>query len=391
MVFGLISGSGNNSDDAPKATPPSVERDCKEAVKQWWLELQLQLGDEIEKTNNGNPTKPEDFGKNTDNKLQPLLDIVFFRYWNVAQKRGDKSERYIGGEQSLQLYEDLLRNNEDAAIGALKDYVKYKLISGTESDAAKDVQAKKEERVKAAKDAATEAWNKEKSEDATDKLNDQIEKAKKHSQAAPDLQKAIAVAKVYGVDTGAAEGVLKEAEEAKEKKDEEDIQKGIEKAEKKGDEIAKKKAQEHAEHQKKHNEDLKERAKKEAEQAEADATKSLEERTKKEDEAGKAQEDTFTEDFKKAVNEVVNQMHEDYKKKAFVNRQAACDAFLANAEDKSEGKDGKNFTHLSLNKTMSLENSKPFDEICAKIGFSTESYDDVVKKLDEDKEKSEKK
>lgn len=342
-------GSEESKNEAAAA---NAEKQCSDSVKQWWLALQQEIGDEIEKVNNNAPT--EDFLSKCDNSLQPLIDIVFFHYWNVGQNRGDGSERFIGEEQSLQLFEDLIRNNEGYCIGALTDYLKYKMYTGgAEQDAVKE---KKTAFSDAAKKKATDAFDKKLKGDIETILQREEKACKGHFAKMKELEIAINKAKLFEVDLGTAEDTLKAAGEEKTAKE-------ADATETQKSEIAKA-DEKHAK--------AVEAAKAKDEKAKEDSDKA---RATAEENAGKSADDEFMGEFRKAVDQVVEGMNAEYKKKSFTLRQAAGDAFLANA------KDSKTFTALNLGRTLCMTDSEKFDEFATKLGFDPSAFQSAVDKI----------
>lgn len=394
---------------------------AKAAIRQWWLELQHQMEAENKKTTATENGKP--FLLTATDTLQPLLDITFFRYWDIQQVR-DGGERKFQGEQTSRFVNDLLRENEDAAVTALKDYLKYKLYSGVNEvkgegepvPVNKDVFDKKKEMVEADTKAALAKFDlqtaitmclkcKPDDADAVEKLledaktakadvadlEEQVEKckdAKKKKEdakaalekavgeASPEtvqaLEKACRNAKDSFIDTSAEEKKLDETKEMKKHK----LTEPDDKVTKHVEYEAEKRAKVKEEADKKQADEL---AKLEASQKE--------ERTKLEEDTKKTSEDGFTEKWREACNGIVDAMADAYKKAPFTNRQAADAKFRELIEDSDK------VSQNAMNKIFNLENAEQFDQLCTSLGFTTDSYGKALEKLSppEEEEKEEKK
>lgn len=344
----------------------------------------------------------EKFLLTSTDTLQPLLDIMFFRYWDIAQVRAD-GERKIKGEQTNRLVNDLLRVNEDVAVTALKDYLKYKLYSGNDAvkekkeamakadetaalskfdletkikickinaDAAGDV----ETALEAAQTAKADVKDLEKEVESCKETKEKKDTAEKDLAAAVEgaspetvqqLEKACRVAKDYGSDTLAAEDKLMEMQIKKKLKDKEEDAK----------------SKEHRAYEGEKRKTIKEQA----DAKKAEALKKLDEEREEEkkkltEDTKKASEDGFTSKWKEACDAVAEALAEAYHKAPFTNRQAADTEFRGLISDP------ETITHNELNKIFNLDKSENFDKLCTSLGFKIESYDDALKKLSPEEE-----
>lgn len=128
------------------------------SVRQWWLECQHQLEGQIqERSEDKVHLSDKAFFSATNSKLEPLMDVVFFRYWEDAKEQTEDQERFINVEQSFRFLDDLVRGNEDVAVTALKDYVTYKLIISAQSKLKASVQTALAEFPEVTKPAAEDA------------------------------------------------------------------------------------------------------------------------------------------------------------------------------------------------------------------------------------------
>lgn len=383
-MFAAFGGNKGDIGSVTKTAGNDAEKQkaCSAAVAQWWLELQHQLEAESNRKEdapiNGN-SKP--FLLETTDALQPLLDIAFFRYWDMDHAR-ENGERYITVEQSHRLLNDLLRTNEGAAITAIKDYMKYKMCSGGKDH--EGVSAKKKElvetRVKAAMDKfdlAAAVGNKDISVEDLEAAVTKAKEAKMKEEDIKGAEDALTEAKAANErKTKFAEENEKKETERKTKED----TKAKEKDEKDGNDAATKKvtdARTKDEAAKKTKED-----KAAADKAEADKTAAEEaakERTKTEEEATKAAEAFFDEQYTAAVDETVAEMETAFSKKKFCNRQKASSKFFESTASKAE--DGPTITQNELNKIMHLGECEKFDALCTELGFDANSFDAALGKL----------
>jgi len=379
-------GGGNKGDigSVTKNAGNDAEKQkaCSAAVEQWWLELQHQLEAESNRKEdapiNGNS---KSFLLETTDALQPLLDIAFFRYWDMDHAR-ENGERYITVEQSHRLLNDLLRTNEGAAITAIKDYMKYKMVSGGKDNEGVSVKKKElvETRVKAAMDKfdlAAAVGNKDIS---VEDLEAAITKAKE--------------AKLTEEEIKGAEGTLTQAKAAKEKKTnyaQDAANKEIERKAKEDDKAKEKDAKDGNDEATKkvaNTRTTDEAAKKTkddkaaADKAEADNTaaeEAAQERKKAEEDATKAVEVFFDERYNTAVDETVAEMETAFSKKKFCNRQKASTKFFESTTSKAA--DGPTITQNELNKIMHLGECEKFDALCTELGFDANSFDAALGKL----------
>lgn len=387
MVFGMSSGDGGAS--AAKAAKNDARDEGKASVRQWWVTLQRQLAD---------GEKDNKFLQDTDNKLQPYLDIIFFRYWNLEQARSEDQERYIPVEQSLRLFDDLVRGNEDLAIPALKDYLTYRMTSGAADNEA--VSAKKTAFVEDSKKTAMEKFDKDRADEISSQFEDESAKATK-SNSPTALEKAIGKAKLNGVDVSKADETLKELKDATEKKAEEKANAPVEKA-KKAVESAKDdgkaaaeakvtKAEAGATAEKQKNTEAAEKAaadvKGALEEAEKDKKEADDTRKEAEKQAEKDGSDKFGDNYKKAVDKTVQKIEDAYRKTVFINRQAALAAFLVSTTEGVSKEEGRTITQNDLNRMMNLTESEKFDAFSTALGFNRDSFDAALSEMEEEEAK----
>lgn len=369
------------------------------ALRQWWLELQNTM--EKENKKEGVPDGKATLTSTTD-ALQPLLDIIFFRYWDIEQERAD-GERLIQGEVTHRFLNDLLRENEDAAVTALKDYLKYSMSAGTaDNEAAK---AKKTEFVEERKKAAFAKFDMETALQTSTLGN------------VEEVEGKVNEAKEAGVDTTSAEGELKRLKERKEKKDKaeaelkeamgaasvdtlNDLQKKMGAAKAAGcdvleaqskmadlDDEKKGKTEEHKHKRDKAAEDRKANAERIAKDDEEKINKAKEDREKArtvlEGEEEKIAENEFAAKWKEAVNGIVDDMAADYKNAPFSNRQAA------DAKFRELVADGEKLTQNELNKIFNLGDPEKFNSLCESYGFKADNYEKAIEKLEPAEKKEE--
>lgn len=431
LVGGLLGGDSTNINhikDTSNSTKEQKQKKAQEALRQWWMEFSSQLEDQIKKDGKGEEEngKAKPFLLTATNSLQPIVDIAFYRYWDIDQVReteGDsKGERYISGEQCYRFLDDLVRDNEDAAVSALKDYMKYKLIAGSKAEAVATKQtelteeAKKEalakydletanqladkdavedfeKAISAAKEAGVsvkEAEEKleklkkeaEKKKEAEEKLAKALEEATAESYDKPNyvpLQQAINAAAQQGADVGEQKVKLSDLQEAKKLKGaaEDEKAKSVRLAkvhnEQKVFDAQKKKKTDDAEKTKKQRED---------------------DREKCEKKAAEDYENEFSDKYKEAAEAVVEKHADEFKKNRYSKRQAAYAKFR-----EVKGGDKDKITQNELNKIFNLNEADSFNSICAELGFNPDNTDAVMEKLaekpaseeDEKKEEEEKK
>lgn len=393
MVFWGAASDEQKQAAAAKDTA-GQQKLCTAAVAQWWLDLQHQLEAQSTKDDDEDDAK-KPFLLQTTDALQPLLDIVFFRFWDMEHLRAD-GERYISVEQTLRFLEDMVRDNEGPALAAIKDYVKYKLTSGAKAN--DNVVAKKKEIVEARVKAALDEFDL-----ATAVGNDDI--------SIDALEAAIAKAKVDKVDTAITKEADKTLTAAKDKEEKKvKAAQQLEDKEKKGHEIAaekrakddlaaatdeklKEKLDKADAAKAKSDEDKKAKEEKAAEAKADEVAKAAEaraaERKAKEEEVEKDAGDFFADRFGTAVDDVVAEMEKAYKKRPFGIRQKASAKFLEWTESKADS--GKTITQNELNKILNLAEADKFNEYCKELGFNVDSFDDVLgkAKLSDDEEKEE--
>jgi hypothetical protein len=409
MVFGNLPGvnflSGSSDISRIKETENSnkaeKQKAASSALRQWWLELQDTMGKENKKdvAADGKATLTS-----ATDSLQPLLDIIFFRYWDIEQERAE-GERLISGEVMHRFLNDLLRENEGAAVEALKDYVKYSMAAGTgDNEAAK---AKKDEFIEEKKKAAFA------------KFDLQLAMETSTLDTVDEVETKVNEAKEAGVDTTDAEKELTRLKEKKEKKDAAqkeldeamgaasvdtlgDLQKKMSAAKTAGcnvleamskiadlDDEKKGKTEEHKAKREKAATDRKENQDRLDKLAE-DKNKELKDkaetnRTTLEADTVKAAEVEFAVMWKEAVNGIVDEMASSYKEGPFSNRQAAAAKF-----QELDLADKEKLTQNELNKIFNLGDPSRFNQLCESYGFKADSYDKALEKMGGG-EKSEKK
>jgi len=401
MVFGnlpsvSLPGFSGSSDisrikETENSNKAEKQKAASSALRQWWLELQDTMAKENKK--DGAPDGKATLTAATDS-LQPLLDIIFFRYWDIEQERAD-GERLISGEVTHRFLNDLLRENEGAAVEALKDYVKYSMAAGTaDNEAAK---AEKDKFIEEKKKAAFAQFDMQLALDTC--TLDTVE----------EVETKVNEAKEAGVDTADAEKTLTILKEKKEKKDaaEQELKKAMDEAsvdtlgelqkkmttaksagcnvldafskiddlndEKKG------KTDEHKAKREKAAEDRKANQERLDKASEDNISKIKEEaeakRTALEGETEKAAEAEFAKKWKEAVSNVVDEMATSYKESPFSNRQAA------DAKFRGLVADGEKLTQNELNKIFNLGDPEKFNDLCASYGFKADSYDKALEKM----------
>jgi len=326
----------------------------------------------------------------------------------------ENGERYIASEQTYRFLDDLVRDNEDVAVAALKDYLKYSMLSGVEGN--EKLSSKKGDLNTKAKEKAG----------AQHDLDTALETAKKDCDTAGKLEEAVKAAKDAGVDTTKAEEDLKKAQDNKQQKEDAmkamadklgsasvdtlaDLEKAVNAAKKMGgdtteasekiealkvekklkggeeDETSKKNREKKATHEK-------EQAAKAADKKKADQEKyekeRAEDKTKVVDAAGVQADADFSGLFTKAVDAVVDDMASEYKKSPFMKRQAAYAAFrelLAAKEAPYK------ITQNEMNKIFNVSEAESFNTFCKALGFDPDCVDAVTDKMDEKPEDDEKK
>jgi hypothetical protein len=413
LVGGLLGGDSTNINhikDTTNSTKEQKQKKAQEALKQWWDGLSTEVKDQIKKTDGkGDDGKGKPFLERATNSLQPIIDIAFYRYWDLDQAReteGDsKGERYISGEQTYRFLDDLVRDNEDAAVGALKEYLKFKLlgVEGGESVKTKSTElteeAKKEALAKydletanqladkdavedfekaiaAAKEAGLEVKKEEEAleklkkeaeakKEAEEKLKTALEEATAESYDKPNyvpLQQAINKAASVGADVGEAKEKLSDLQAAKKLKGaaEDDKAKAVRLA------IVHKEQKVFDDAKKKKDDDL------------AKIKTTREEGREKEEKAAEEKCDKeFSSKYKEAVDAVVSKLGDEYKKNRYSRRQAAYASFRGALASQDK------ITQNELNKIFNLHEAETFNSICTELGFNPDSVDAVMEKLSE--------
>jgi len=400
-------GGGSKDISSLKATESyndAQKKDAaKAAIRQWWLELQHQMEAENKKgaaTTNGKPVL-----LSTTDSLQPLLDIVFFRYWDIDQVRTD-GERLVQGEQTSRFVNDLMKDNEDVACAALKDYLKYKMYSAADEN--DTVKGKKTELAEAAKKAASCKFD----------LDTAIQICKKDANTAGDVEKALEAAKEAKADVASLEKDAEDCKALKEKKDnaEKELAAAVDAAssetvaqldkacraakscgsdtlaaEEKLDEMQVQKKLKGGEEDEKSKAHRAHNAEKNKAQKEKDDGKKAEDLDKlkkdREEQKIKLEEDTvkeseasFTGKWREACDAIVEDMATAYKKTPFTNRQAAEAKFRELIADSDK------MSQNEMNKIFNLADGEKFNSVCTSLGFNPDAIEDAMKKLEPEQE-----
>jgi len=178
-------------------------------------------------------------------------------------------------------------------------------------------------------------------------------------------------AKAFEVDVSAAEEAVTEAKAAKEKQDKERIE-------------GKKSDSAKEEEQKKVDARL-EAAKKEVEAAGAKAEEakkaSAEAKDSEVKEAETAADGEFTAELKAAIDKALKKMDSEYRKRTFILRKAACDAYLDSTTSGLSAEEGKTISQNDLNKIMNLTDAAQFDAFAKALGFATDSFSEVANEI----------